>query len=336
MEKIVIEGGARLTGEVTISGAKNAALPLICATILAPGRNILTNVPRLGDVRTVLKLLAIIGADVDMEWPRVVVDTTDLDNPVAPYELVKTMRAAILVLGPLVARYQRAKVSLPGGCAIGARPINLHLKALEAMGARIEIKKGYVEVFCERLKGAHIQFPVATVGGTENIMMAATLADGVTTIENAAREPEIVDLANMLNAMGAKVEGAGSSTVTITGVESLSAVEHQVIPDRIEAGTFMIAAAITGGEIRLHEAALDHLEADPPDLLRVVFNPAGARVVLGEVDGTLGPHLQRGVDEQRRGAGGSLVDGEQQTFHGRLLDGGGGSIGPSLRSVKVA
>ncbi|MBU1537398.1 UDP-N-acetylglucosamine 1-carboxyvinyltransferase [Myxococcota bacterium] len=259
MDKIVIEGGSSLRGKVLISGAKNAALPLICATILAPGKNILTNVPRLGDVRTVLKLLAIIGAEVDLEWPRVVVDTSELDNPVAPYELVKTMRAAILVLGPLVARYGHAKVSLPGGCAIGARPINLHLKALEAMGATIEIKRGYVEVTCDRLRGARIDFPVATVGGTENVMMAASLALGVTHIHNAAREPEIEDLANMLNAMGAKVEGAGTSTIVITGVDSLHAVEHRVIPDRIEAGTFMIGAALNQGEVELQGVNPSHL-----------------------------------------------------------------------------
>ncbi len=259
MDQIVIEGGASLRGRVVISGAKNAALPLICATILAPGRNVLNNVPRLGDVRTVLKLLAIIGAEVDMEWPRVVVDTSELDNPVAPYELVKTMRAAILVLGPLVARYGKAKVSLPGGCAIGARPINLHLKALEAMGADIEIKRGYVEVTCDRLRGARIDFPVATVGGTENVMMAASLADGVTEINNAAREPEIEDLADLLNAMGAKVEGAGTSRIVITGVDSLRAVEHHVIPDRIEAGTFMVGAALNRGEVELAGVRPAHL-----------------------------------------------------------------------------
>ncbi len=278
MDKIVIEGAASpLRGTVTVSGAKNAALPIICATILAPGRNVLTNVPRLGDVRTVVKLLAITGADVELRWPEVVLDTTELDNPVAPYELVKTMRAAILVLGPLVARFGRAKVSLPGGCAIGARPINLHLRALEAMGAQIAIRRGYVEVECERLQGAQIAFPVPTVGGTENVLMAATLAEGVTTISNAAQEPEIEDLAALLTSMGAKIEGAGTSVIHIEGVESLSPVTHRIIPDRIEAGTFMVAAAVTGGEITLQGVEPAHLTAVVERM-----REAGVEVTLGE------------------------------------------------------
>ncbi|MBU1218620.1 UDP-N-acetylglucosamine 1-carboxyvinyltransferase [Myxococcota bacterium] len=260
MEKIIVEGPAKLEGAIEISGAKNAALPLICATILAKGQNVITNVPRLGDVRTILKLLAIMGCDVNMAWPKVEIDTTDLDNPMAPYELVKTMRAAILVLGPLVARFGKAKVSLPGGCAIGARPINLHLTALQAMGAEIRILNGYVEVESKRLHGAVINFPMVTVGGTENIMMAATLAKGTTVIENAAREPEIEDLAILLNKMGARVHGAGTSTITIEGVDELFPANHSVIPDRIETGTFMVAAAIGGGRVTLNNAEPLHVQ----------------------------------------------------------------------------
>jgi UDP-N-acetylglucosamine 1-carboxyvinyltransferase len=207
------------------------------------------------------------GAEVDLNWPDIVVDSTNIDNPFAPYELVKTMRAAILVLGPMVARFGYAKVSLPGGCAIGARPIDLHLKGLEAMGAKVEIKKGYVEVVCKKLQGAHIHFPQPTVGGTENLMMAATLAEGVTTLDNAACEPEIMDLADLLNKMGATIKGAGTSVITIEGVDSLNCIEHSVIPDRIETGTFMVAGAITNGDIFLEGAKIEHLK-DVVDKLR--------------------------------------------------------------------
>ncbi|PKN47696.1 MAG: UDP-N-acetylglucosamine 1-carboxyvinyltransferase [Deltaproteobacteria bacterium HGW-Deltaproteobacteria-17] len=259
MDKIVITGGRRLSGTVRVSGAKNAALPLLAASLLAPGRNVYHNVPRLGDLRTMAKCLAIMGADVDLQWPDVVVDTTDIVSTVAPYELMKTMRAAILVLGPLVARFGTATVSLPGGCAIGARPIDLHLMGLEAMGARVAIKGGYVEVTCPRLQGAHIHFPQPTVGGTENLLMAASLADGVTTLDNAACEPEIVDLAQLLNKMGARIKGAGTPFVTIEGVDALHPTEHVVIPDRIETGTLMIAAAITHGDVVLDGICPEHL-----------------------------------------------------------------------------
>ncbi|MDA3863745.1 MAG: UDP-N-acetylglucosamine 1-carboxyvinyltransferase [Deltaproteobacteria bacterium] len=254
MDKIVVNGGKRLEGRVDISGAKNAALPLICASILTPGQIIFDNVPRLGDIRTILKLLAIMGADIDMNWPRIKINTAELNNPIAPYELVKTMRAAILVLGPLVARFGYAKVSLPGGCAIGARPIDLHLKGLKAMGAQVNISKGYVEVNCTRLQGSVIDFPQPTVGGTENLMMAATLAAGTTVINNAAREPEIIDLANLLDKMGAKIRGAGTSRIIINGCENLQPADHSVIPDRIETGTFMVAAAITRGDVLIRKA----------------------------------------------------------------------------------
>ena len=273
MDKMVIVGGSRLEGSIRVSGAKNAALPLLAASILAPGRNVFHNVPRLGDLRTMVKCLAIMGADVDLSWPDVVVDTRELVSCVAPYELVKTMRAAILVLGPLVARMGHAQVSLPGGCAIGARPIDLHLMGLEAMGARVAIRGGYVHVDCKRLQGAHIRFPQPTVGGTENLMMAATLADGITTLDNAACEPEIVDLAQLLNKMGARIKGAGTPFVTIEGVDRLEPTEHVVIPDRIEAGTLMVAAAITGGDVELTGICPEHLT-----VIVDKFRTAGVRV----------------------------------------------------------
>jgi len=282
MDKIVITGGRRLTGSVRVSGAKNAALPLLAASLLAPGRNVYHNVPRLGDLRTMVKCLAIMGADVDLQWPDVVVDTSEIVSTVAPYELVKTMRAAILVLGPLVARLGQAKVSLPGGCAIGARPIDLHLMGLEAMGAKVAIRGGYVEVTCPRLQGAHIRFPQVTVGGTENLLMAATLADGVTTLDNAACEPEIVDLAELLNKMGARIKGAGTPFITIEGVRELAPTEHVVIPDRIETGTLMIAAAITGGDVVLEGVCPEHLGVIVEKLrlsgVRVDFTGTSVRV----------------------------------------------------------
>ncbi len=259
MDKIVINGGKSLFGNVRVSGAKNAALPLLAASLLAPGKNVFHNVPRLGDLRTMAKCLALMGADVDLNWPDVTVDTSELISTVAPYEVVKTMRAAILVLGPLVARMGQARVSLPGGCAIGARPIDLHLMGLEAMGADIAIRGGYVEVKCPRLKGAHIRFPQPTVGGTENLLMAAALADGTTTLDNAACEPEIVDLARLLNKMGAHIKGAGTPFITVEGVDELHPTEHTVIPDRIETGTLMIAAAITGGDVVLENICPEHL-----------------------------------------------------------------------------
>lgn len=292
MDKMVIVGGSRLEGSIRVSGAKNAALPLLAASILAPGRNVFHNVPRLGDLRTMVKCLAIMGADVDLSWPDVVVDTHELVSCVAPYELVKTMRAAILVLGPLVARMGHAQVSLPGGCAIGARPIDLHLMGLEAMGARVEIRGGYVHVDCKRLQGTHIRFPQPTVGGTENLMMAATLADGITTLENAACEPEIVDLAQLLNKMGARIKGAGTPFVTIEGVERLEPTEHVVIPDRIEAGTLMVAAAITGGDVELTGICPEHLT-----VIVDKFRTAGVRVeVRADSVRVQGPSVLHPVD----------------------------------------
>jgi UDP-N-acetylglucosamine 1-carboxyvinyltransferase len=254
MQSIVIEGGKRLKGEVKISGAKNAALPILCATILAPGENTITNVPVLKDVSTMGKLLEGLGAMVEHADGTYVIDTKNINKDEAPYDLVKTMRASVLVLGPLVARLGRAKVSLPGGCAIGERPINLHLMGLEKMGAKVEIEHGYVVATAKRLNGAKIYLDTPTVTGTENLMMAATLADGMTTLENAACEPEVTDLANYLNAMGARVRGAGTDTIRIEGVDSLKAAPYSVMPDRIETGTFLTAGAITGGEIMVATA----------------------------------------------------------------------------------
>ncbi|HEY7375710.1 MAG TPA: UDP-N-acetylglucosamine 1-carboxyvinyltransferase [Polyangia bacterium] len=262
MQKIVIHGGARLRGEVRVSGSKNAALPILASALLARGRSTFRNVPALGDVRTMGRLLARLGAHVEDNGKGVTrIDTTDAAGHEAPYDLVKTMRASVLVLGPLVARTGRARVSLPGGCAIGARPIDQHLKGLEAMGARIELTKGYVNASARRLRGASIVFDMVTVTGTENLMMAAALARGRTTLENAAREPEVEELGRVLNKMGARISGAGTSLVTIDGVDELTPIEHTVIPDRIEAGTLLVAAAITGGNVLLRDCLPEHLEA---------------------------------------------------------------------------
>lgn len=262
MYKFVIEGGIPLKGEVAVSGSKNAALPILCSSILSDGICRYTNIPRLKDIDTIIKLLSILGVEIKMDEDNVVsVNPGRIKAFEAPYELVKSMRASILILGPLLARYKQAKVSLPGGCAIGVRPIDLHLKALIKMGADIDVSHGYVVAKTSGLKGERIIFDKPTVGGTENIMMAATLAKGTTVIEGAAREPEIKDLADALNGMGARIEGAGESTVVIEGVDSLSGVEHRVIPDRIEAGTFMAAAAITGGLVEIKGVNVNHLAA---------------------------------------------------------------------------
>ncbi len=251
MDKLVIEGGRRLSGEIAVSGAKNAALPILCAGLLTAEPVHLDNVPNLQDVRTTLKLLEQMGLRSEMAGSRVQLDASRVDNPVAPYELVKTMRASILVLGPLVARFGEAKVSLPGGCAIGARPVDQHIKGLQAMGAEISIEHGFIEARAKRLKGARIVTDMITVTGTENLLMAATLADGETIIENAAREPEVSDLAHLLVAMGAKIDGIGTDRLVIQGVERLHGANHTVISDRIEAGTFLCAVAAAGGDVRL-------------------------------------------------------------------------------------
>jgi UDP-N-acetylglucosamine 1-carboxyvinyltransferase len=261
VDKLVIEGGRPLEGEVVISGAKNSALPLMAASLLAPGRHRYQNVPELRDIRTMERLLAHMGADSGRENDgMLVIDTSRVHLPEAPYELVKTMRASVLVLGPLVARFGRARVSLPGGCAIGARPINLHIKGLERLGAVVELDQGYVTASAEKLRGTTVTFDVVTVTGTENLMMAASLAEGRTILENAAREPEVADLAAYLTSMGARIQGVGTPEIVIDGVSELRPGTHTVIPDRIETGTYALAAAITGGRLKIRRCRPDHLE----------------------------------------------------------------------------
>jgi UDP-N-acetylglucosamine 1-carboxyvinyltransferase len=281
MEKFLIKGGARLSGTVAIGGAKNAALPIMAATLLAPGTHLLRNVPHLRDVETMKNLLEHLGCEIDWDGSmRIRADHLNFDE--APYKLVKTMRASVLVMGPLVARMRHAMVSLPGGCAIGARPINLHLAALEKMGADIRLRDGYAEIIASRLHGAEIEFDIVTVTGTANAMMAATLARGTTVLDNAAREPEIVDLAQFLTALGADIEGAGSSRIVVRGVPQLKPAEHGIVSDRIEAGTFIMAAAITGGDVTLKNAPTEFLKASMERLAEanVAFEgiPEGLRV----------------------------------------------------------
>mgnify|MGYP001765587044 FL=1 len=260
MDKIIIQGGKALHGDVLISGAKNAALPVMAAALLTEGTNTFHNIPDLMDIKTIKKLLRNLGAQIEGEQT-LQINVDKINSCVAPYELVKTMRASVLVLGPLVARMGVARVSLPGGCAIGARPVNLHIKALEEMGAQIELKEGYIEAKAKKLKGAEIYFDISTVTGTENVMMAATLAQGTTILRNAACEPEVVNLAEVLNGMGAKISGAGTDVIKIEGVTSLKPTEGTIIPDRIEAGTFMIAAGMTHGELNILGCVPEHLEA---------------------------------------------------------------------------
>jgi UDP-N-acetylglucosamine 1-carboxyvinyltransferase len=260
MQKLAILGGNRLSGDVRISGAKNAALPILCASLLTGDSLRLGNVPDLNDIATMRKLLQQMGVEIEVNGDQVALSAAHIDRLEAPYDMVKTMRAAILVLGPLVTRFGEARVSLPGGCAIGSRPVDLHIKGLQAMGAEIHIEHGYIHAQAKRLKGARIFFDLVSVTGTENLMMAAVLADGVTLLENAAREPEVVDLANCLIAMGAKIEGAGSDTIAITGVEKLHGADYRIMPDRIESGTFLVAAAAAGGNITLTGARADILD----------------------------------------------------------------------------
>ena len=278
MDKLIITGGVPLNGEVRISGAKNAALPILAATLLADGPVTVSNVPHLRDITTTLELLGRMGVQVTVdERMNVEVDPRTIRDFFAPYELVKTMRASILVLGPLLARYGQANVSLPGGCAIGARPVNLHIHGLEAMGATIRVENGYIRAIAKRLQGAHLFLDVVTVTGTENLMMAATLADGTTIIENAAREPEVVDLADCLIKMGAKIRGAGTDTIIIDGVERLGSAHYSILPDRIETGTYLVAAAITGGRIKVRDTDPHLLEA-----VLLKLREAGAEITVGE------------------------------------------------------
>jgi UDP-N-acetylglucosamine 1-carboxyvinyltransferase len=278
LNKLLIQGGTRLNGEIRISGAKNAVLPILAGTLLADGPAIIENVPHLHDVTTTVELLGCMGVQVVIdEKLSIEVDCSTIENYVAPYHLVKTMRSSILVLGPLLARYGQAEVSLPGGCAIGSRPVNLHIKGLQDMGADVEVKNGYIHAEASRLKGARLVMDIVTVTGTENLMMAAALADGVTVIENAAREPEVIDLANFLNAMGAKISGAGTDTITVEGVEKLTGTRYRVLPDRIETGTYLVAAAISGGKIKVKDT--------DPKLLDAVIDKlreAGAEITCGE------------------------------------------------------
>jgi len=308
LDKLIIKGGKKLTGLVTVSGSKNASLPVFISTILAPGMNEISNVPFLRDINTTIKVLEQLGARVEGNGNIVRIDTSAIANHEATYDLVKTMRASVLVLGPLLARFGRARVSLPGGCAIGARPIDLHLKGLAAMGADINLTHGYVEAKARRLKGARINFDVATVGGTEHLLMAAATAKGETILENAAREPEIADLAAFLTNMGARIEGAGTDTIRVKGVDGLSPASHRVIPDRIEAGTFMIAAAITGGDVRIHGMQLEHLDA-------LVFKLLDAGVEITNQDNVVrvkGPKRIRSVNIKTRPYPGFPTDMQAQ------------------------
>lgn len=278
MDKLSIIGGRALNGTVRISGAKNAVLPILAGTLLCDGVATIENVPHLNDVTTMVALLGRMGVQITIgDKLSIEVDGRNIDEHIAPYELVKTMRASILVLGPLLARHGKAEVSLPGGCAIGARPVDLHIKGLRAMGAKIDVEGGYVKAECERLKGARLVLETVTVTGTENLMMAAVLAEGQTILENAAREPEVIDLANFLNAMGADVQGAGTDTIIINGVERLDSVQYRVTPDRIETGTFLVAAAATGGRVKV-------LDTDPQQLDAVLqkLEEAGCQLDVGE------------------------------------------------------
>lgn len=281
MNKLVIRGGKRLRGEVKISGSKNSALPLIAATLLTEGRNSFSNIPQLRDIKTITELMRRLGIEIK-GGDVMQIDASNLHSYEAPYDLVKTMRASILVLGPLVARLGRARVSLPGGCAIGQRPVDLHLKSLENMGVNIKLERGYIVAECRKLEGTRIYFDISTVTGTENIMMAATLAKGTTVLENAAKEPEVEELALVLNKMGARIEGAGTNVITIEGVKDLHSVEHTIMPDRIEAGTYLIAAGITQGDVTILDCNVNHLSALIEKLeeigLKITMEERGLRV----------------------------------------------------------
>ena len=279
MDKLIIHGGASIEGEISISGAKNSAIPILSATLLTDQPVTISNVPHLHDITTTIELLGLMGSRITVnERMHIEIDNAQINNFFAPYELVKTMRASILVLGPLLARYGKADVSLPGGCAIGSRPVNIHLQGLIAMGANITTDSGYIRAETKgRLKGVHLTLDIVTVTGTENLMMAATLADGLTIIENAAREPEVKDLANCLNKMGAKISGAGTDRIEIEGVESLHGTEHEILPDRIETGTYLVAAAMTGGKMRLRNTQSILLES-----VITKLTEAGAKIEIEE------------------------------------------------------
>ncbi len=318
MDKIIIQGGRKLAGKVRISGAKNSALPMMAAAILTRGTNVFQNIPELVDIQTMAKLLRGFGAEVVEKKGRLKIKADKIRHAEAPYDLVRKMRASVLVLGPLLARLGYAKVSLPGGCAIGARPIDRHLKAFQEMGATIKMEGGYVEVSAKKLRGAKIHFDDVTVTGTENVMMAATLAEGVTILENAAREPEVTDLADALNKMGANISGAGSDTITIVGVDELNGVEHEIIPDRIEAGTFIIGAAMTRGEVLIQGVISEHFSS-----LTAKLREAGVEIT--EEDHTVhvvGPKEIKNVDISTHPYPGFATDFQAQYMAMMCLAGG--------------
>ncbi|MGD8629373.1 MAG: UDP-N-acetylglucosamine 1-carboxyvinyltransferase [Gammaproteobacteria bacterium] len=289
MDKLVIKGGARLNGEIRISGAKNAVLPILAATLLADSPLVIRNVPHLRDVTTTMELLGRMGVQLMLnENMDIEVDVRQINSLYAPYELVRTMRSSILVLGPMLSRFGRADVSLPGGCAIGSRPVNLHIKGLQAMGASIDVENGYIKARVKRLHGARLVMDIVTVTGTENLMMAASLADGTTLIENAAREPEVIDLANCLNKMGARISGAGTETIEIEGVDSLHGTEYTVLADRIETGSYLVAAAMTGGHVKLKDTCPETMDA-----VLQTLREAGAEILVGEDWIELDMHGQR-------------------------------------------
>lgn len=328
MDRLIIKGGIPLSGEINISGAKNAALPILAATILADSPVTISNVPHLHDITTTMELLGRMGALLTIdEKMNIEVDTVGIKEYFAPYELVKTMRSSILVLGPLLAHYGKADVSLPGGCAIGSRPVNLHLRGLASMGADINVEGGYIRATANRLKGVRLVMDMVTVTGTENLMMAATLAKGTTTIENAAREPEVIDLANCLNNMGARIEGAGTDKIEIEGVESLSGTEYSILPDRIETGTYLVATAMTGGKVKLR-----HTRPELLDSILAKLVEAGADITGDNNSITLdmGGRRPRAVDVHTAPFPGFPTDMQAQFTAMNSIASGSGTITESV------
>lgn len=328
MDRLIIKGGIPLSGEINISGAKNAALPILAATILADSPVTISNVPHLHDITTTMELLGRMGALLTIdEKMNIEVDTAGIKEYFAPYELVKTMRSSILVLGPLLAHYGKADVSLPGGCAIGSRPVNLHLRGLASMGADIDVEGGYIRATANRLKGVRLVMDMVTVTGTENLMMAATLAKGTTTIENAAREPEVIDLANCLNNMGARIEGAGTDKIEIEGVESLSGTEYSILPDRIETGTYLVATAMTGGKVKLR-----HTRPELLDSILAKLVEAGADITGDNNSITLdmGGRRPRAVDVHTAPFPGFPTDMQAQFTAMNSIASGSGTITESV------
>ena len=328
MDRLIIHGGIPLNGEISISGAKNAALPILSATLLTNEPVTIGNVPHLHDITTTIELLGRMGAQVTVdERMKIEIDNGQINNYFAPYELVKTMRASILVLGPLLARYGKADVSLPGGCAIGSRPVNLHIQGLAAMGADIVVEGGYIRATANRLKGAHLSMDIVTVTGTENLMMAATLAEGTTIIENAAREPEVSDLANFLNSMGARIKGAGTDRIEIEGVSDLHGTSYEILPDRIETGTYLVAAAMTGGNIKLKNTRPELLES-----VLVKLGEAGAILELTDttIKLSMGGNKPRAVDIHTSPYPGFPTDMQAQFTAMNCIATGSGTITESV------